>query len=315
MTSDSRYDNLEELPDRVRETLKHEYSETTRAGYERVFRYWSEWAESHGYETIPADPERIVQFLQERAGKGNSPSYLQHFLRAISYYHTQRGLSNPGDNDDVRSVLSHITRESGSFHKQAAALTMEDVAAIKATACLPRQYPSGWMEPPERARRRGLVDIALISLMRDGLLRRREAVGLKWSDLTVMPDGSGRLLIRRSKTDREGRGKVVYVPRATVKALAAIRDENAKPSDSMFGLRSGEGIRLRIRDAAKYAGLGDGYTGHSPRVGMTRDLARFGIQLPALMAAGRWKSAIMPAYYIRNEEAGRGIVADYTNSL
>ena len=104
---------------------------------------------------------------------------------------------------------------------------------------------------------------------------------------------------------------MVYVPRATVKALAAIRDENTKPSNSMFGLQSGEGIRSRIRDAAIHAGLGDGYTGHSPRVGMARDLARFGIQLPALMAAGRWKSPIMPAYYLRNGEAGRAIVADY----
>ena len=100
---------------------------------------------------------------------------------------------------------------------------------------------------------------------------------------------------------------MVYVPRATVKALAAIRDENTKPSNSMFGLQSGEGIRSRIRDAAIHAGLGDGYTGHSPRVDMARDLARFGIQLPALMAAGRWKSQIMPAYYLRNGEAGRAM--------
>ena len=61
------------------------------------------------------------------------------------------------------------------------------------------------------------------------------------------------------------------------------------------------------------AGLEDGaaFSGHYPRVGMARDLAASGTELPALMQAGRWKSARMPALYTRNEAAGRGAVAQY----
>ena len=55
----------------------------------------------------------------------------------------------------------------------------------------------------------------------------------------------------------------------------------------------------------KAAGLGDGYSGHSSRVGMARDLVRAGTELTALMNAGRWKSHEMPAHYTRAEEAGR----------
>ena len=36
-------------------------------------------------------------------------------------------------------------------------------------------------------------------------------------------------------------------------------------------------------------------SGHSARVGMTQGLVASGIKLPALMPAGRWKSAEMPA--------------------
>ena len=38
---------------------------------------------------------------------------------------------------------------------------------------------------------RGLVDIAIASVMRDGLLRCSEAVEAIWEDLTREPDGPG----------------------------------------------------------------------------------------------------------------------------
>ena len=151
--------------------------------------------------------------------------------------------------------------------------------------------------------------IALISLMRDGLLRGNETAALLWSDLSSEPDGSGRLRIRSSKTDQESKGATVYVCEETMVHLAAIRN-CAGDEESIFGLTHLQ-ILNRIRVATKQAGLGEGYGAHSPRIGMAIDLARAGIELPALMAAGRWKSPVMPAYYIRNEEAGRGAVARY----
>ena len=66
-----------------------------------------------------------------------------------------------------------------------------------------------------------------------------------------------------------------------------------------------------MKAAAVAAGLGDGYTGHSGRVGMAQDLARSGLELPALMTAGRWKSSRMPARYTERQAADRGAVARY----
>ena len=54
-----------------------------------------------------------------------------------------------------------------------------------------------------------------------------------------------------------------------------------------------------------------GFTGHSGRVGMAQDLAATGVELPALMTAGRWKSSKMPARYTERQAAGRGAVARY----
>ena len=93
-----------------------------------------------------------------------------------------------------------------------------------------------------------------------------------------------------------------------MEGLEAIRPEGADSDVLIFGL-SDQQIHRRLRAAAKAAGLGDNFSGHSARVGMARDLAAYGVELPALMTAGRWTSPTMPARYTRGELAGRGAVA------
>ena len=57
--------------------------------------------------------------------------------------------------------------------------------------------------------------------------------------------------------------------------------------------------------------ISEGYTGHSGRVGIAQDLAKNGVELPALMTAGRWKSSKLPARYTERQAADRGAVARY----
>ncbi len=149
----------------------------------------------------------------------------------------------------------------------------------------------------------------MISLMRDAMLRVSEAASLRWDDLTTELDGTGRLVLRRSKTDVEGETTVMFVSRPTMVDLERVR-AIASDRGSMFGL-SADQISRRIKNAALESGLGEGFSGHSPRVGMAQDLARAGTELPRLMTAGRWRSPRVPAHYIRNETAARGAVAQY----
>ena len=52
---------------------------------------------------------------------------------------------------------------------------------------------------------------------------------------------------------------------------------------------------------ARAAGLGEGFSGHSGRVGMAQDLTASGAELPALMVAGRWQSPRMPPRYTKSK--------------
>ena len=81
----------------------------------------------------------------------------------------------------------------------------------------------------------------------------------------------------------------MFVSAETMATLGVIRN-GAGETDRIFGLRPNQ-LSRRIKQAAQAAGLGDGFSGHSPRVGMARDLARAGIELPRLMNAGRWALA------------------------
>ena len=196
--------------------------------------------------------------------------------------------------------------------RQAAPLHAEALAAIRATAFTRRRTRA--VIPGRRNTRRGLVDVALASVMRDGLLRVSEAAALRWGDVELAGDGCGRIRIPESKTDQEAEGVVLYLGPAAVEALLAIRPEEAviDAVTPVFNLHP-DTIRRRLQQAARAAGL-PGWrdiTGHSGRVGMAQDLSAAGFALPELMTAGRWKSPRMPARYTERQAAGRGAVARY----
>ena len=178
---------------------------------------------------------------------------------------------------------------AGSEQKQAKGITDDELRTIAEIAHLPRRWSNGKTESVETAERRGKQDIAMISVMRDALLGVSEAAALRWEDIEKEEDGTGRLYIRRSKTDTEGEGAVAFLSAQTMESLDAAWGMSSREG-SVFGLMP-NGISKRIEKSALAAGLGEGYSGHSPRVGMARDLARAGTELTRLMTAGRWALA------------------------
>ena len=156
---------------------RNSHSASTRRNYRAAWRRFQTWAGHEGLSAIPASPETVAAYVAERADDGLSPASLRMDRAAIRYHHTEAGHANPADNEGVRRVLRGLTRQAaceGRTPRQAAALTEEGLAAIRATAHLRRTGPSGRTERADTAHFRGQVDIALVSVMRDALLRRSE---------------------------------------------------------------------------------------------------------------------------------------------
>ncbi len=101
-----------------------------------------------------------------------------------------------------------------------------------------------------------------------------------------LEDGTSRIWILASKSVQEGDGAVLFIGPDCERDLLAIRPETPEPGTPVFGLSESQ-IGRRVKEAAKAAGLGEGFTGHFGRIGIARDLGAAGVELPALMTAGR----------------------------
>ena len=264
---------------------------------------------------MPASPPLIAAYLAHLAEERRlSVATIRLHKSALAAVHKAAGHPDPTDNEPVRQIMKGIARAHGKAQRQAKPLTAEALAAVKATAGIKRPFGGRGkgLESAERAGWRARVDLALLATLRDGLLRRSEAAALTWGDIEFREDGAALVTLHRSKTDQEAEGVVLYVGQETAQALLAIRpaaellDRNAR----IFGMTTRH-IGNRVKAAAEAAGLGEGYTGHSGRVGMAQDLVKSGVELPALMTAGRWKSSKMPARYTERQAADRGAVARY----
>ena len=312
--------NTEEEHRANAEFLAGAYALNTGIVYRSQLKAWINWCSQRRLSLHDADSDSLVTYIRERARgvtigerfyRHAKPNSLNVACAAISKAYEVAGLPDITKDTKVREALrSHKNRtaRAGIRVKQAEALTAENMAAIRATALYPRKGRGG-IETEEQARRRGLIDIALIGLMRDCLLRRSEAAEVRWSHITSDSDGTGRLFVGVSKTDQEGEGALLFISSQTMRDLAAIRPGQAQ-EQLVFGFHP-KTIGRRITAAARGAGEVGAFSGHSARVGMARDLARAGEELPALMTAGRWKGPEMVARYIAHERAGRGAVARF----
>ena len=297
---------------RIRQSLDHSVSDNTRKMYASAWRSFQAWAQGRGNLYLPASPQVVAAYLAHQAEERSlSVATIRLHKAALAAVHKTHGHDNPTDHEGVSRIMKGIARTHGRSQRQAKPLTAEALAAVRATASTRRPLGDGKkQESAERASWRGRVDLAFLSVLRDGLLRRSEAHLLTWADVEFPNNGTALLQLLRSKTDQEGEGVVLYIGKQAADALKAIRptQEQLDLQAPVFNL-SPQQIGRRVTAAAKAAGLGEGFTGHSGRVGMAQDLSNTGTELPALMTAGRWKNSKMPARYTERQAADRGAVA------
>ena len=293
----------EEQRRRVADALARAQSENTRKNYASQLRQSQIWWRQENYSPLPAQPEVVASYAAELAEDGKSMSTVLLAVAAIVDAHRRVGLESP-QTTRVSETLLGLSRQVGISQTQARPLDAVALAAIRATALNPRRLRGGSLESEDTALRRGRLDIALTSALSDAGLRISEAASLRWRDVFDAENGAGLVYIERSKTDQAGEGAYVVVTPDTLAALKRLRQDSEAWTDDepVFGLSMSQMSR-RVDSMAKAAGLGEGYSGHSGRVGLAIRMTRRGAPLQAVQTHGRWKSPSMPARYTRSENA------------
>ncbi|HMS19137.1 tyrosine-type recombinase/integrase [uncultured Sphingorhabdus sp.] len=162
----------------------------------------------------------------------------------------------------------------------------------------------------------GIRNRAIISLRYDILAHRSELVALMSDDVEERSDGTLRLIIRRSKTDPFGMGRLAFTSLRTARLVAewlAWRGPEVEPlfcgiyqEPAINRALGPDTVKLVIKRTAKVCGLQkveiDAFSTHSLRVGAAQDLLRNGHDTAAIMRAGGWKSVDVMARYLEFAE-------------
>ena len=233
------------------------------------------WCNANERNSLPATPEAVAAYLENRAEAGARVSTIKVAAAAIAHNHKEAGFDVPLQHGVARTVLDELTQDDSPGPTRALPLDLDCYQAIRKTAYEPRSGRGGQMERVSNAHRRGALDVAMIGLMRDARLRVSEAAALTWGDLERVPGGSGRV--------RVGDNGYRVVSADTMKLLSSVR-RGAGDDARLLGMRPNQ-IAIRIGAAARQAGLGEGYSGESPRLGMIRDMETLGVLLLGAYAA------------------------------
>ncbi|WP_158090965.1 tyrosine-type recombinase/integrase [Marivita geojedonensis] len=249
---------------------------------------------------FPATVDMLCRFIDDQA-EMKAHSTIKRRLCAIRLVHRLLDQPDPTGHPDVQLAVRRVRRKKAARPKQAKGLTKAYLERF-----LDAQPDTPW----------GLRNRAMLSLGYELLTRRSELVALRTDDLELRSDGTFRVLIRRSKMDQEGLGRISFTSRKTARLVQDWLEWRGAKIIPLFCPiyqckpinRALEAtiVKSIVKNAARNAGLDpadiDAFSGHSMRVGAAQDLLQRGVDTAAIMRAGGWKSVNILARYLEKAE-------------
>lgn len=281
-------------PEAVRRLINNSLSEGTKRAYRSDLAHYEGTGRS-----IPSTSEIVAEYLAECAVTCLVAT-IQRRLAAIAKAHAATGADDPTKNEVVRATMRGIRRTLGTAQREARPILKDDLF----------QMLEQMGDSPKDVR-----DKALLLIGFAGAFRRSELVGLDVADIEHVRQGLV-VLLRRSKTDQEGRGRTIGVPFGRtrwcpVKHLtewldyAGIEDGPIFRSLNRHGhianqRLSGEAVSAIVKHRAEAASFDpNAYSGHSLRAGLATSAVIAGVSTLSIRRTTGHASDVMLARYVR----------------
>lgn len=184
----------DDLVERVREYVAAARSPATRRAYSRHWRAFNAWCIASRHPALPAAAGTVALYASSLAAAGRKVATIEQAMAAIAAAHGAAGLPSPRDDANLRATLRGIRRELTTAQREAAPMLAEHLHRI-----------GDVLSPTTRI---GLRDRALLLVGFAGAFRRSELVALEVDDVAFTTAGL-EVNVRRSKTDQEGRGRLL----------------------------------------------------------------------------------------------------------
>jgi integrase len=260
----------------------------TRRTYQAAIRQFEKFG-----GLLPATAQDIVQYIINKAHLLN-PRTLSLHLTAISHWHSYQHLPDPTQTEEIKKLLKGIYRTHGQPKRKAKALHPEHINTMVT-------YLN------QRNNLKSLRDSALIQLAYFGAFRRSELIAITIEQLKFETQGL-LILIPRSKTDQDGKGKIKALPygknivcpvNAVKKWLEAAKIQqgaifrginrwNVLQKESLHS----DSVNTIIKALARQCGFDfiDHLSSHSLRRGFATSAANAGVDFESIKRQGGWKN-------------------------
>lgn len=294
-------------------------SQATWRAYASDWQDFLGWCERHGYGALPATSATLRAYLHALAEGGYvtrsgqhrpyKAATIQRRLATITQRHKAAGWPSPCDDPTVRAVWAGIRRQLGAqgrvAPRQTRPVLLDTLRSM--LAVFDAEQPLGKR------------DRALLLLGVAGGFRRSELVSLDAGDVEETGDGL-RIVLRRSKTDQDARGRVVGIPygsrpqtcpvralRAWVEVSGITEGPLFRPIDRHGNVRpqrlSAQAVARIVRRTAEAAGLDpERFSGHSLRSGHVTAARRGGAPIEAIKRQTGHRSDAMVSVYVREAD-------------
>ena len=284
--------------DNCLQKLEGAYAPNTLKSYYADARAFVDWCDERNVEPFPIASETLCEYigyLQLYAAY----STIRRRVSSLRRLNRMLGFQDKTHTEEVYLAIRRLKRAKCLEQKQAVGIN-HDILVKMIDA-----------QPDTLA---GVRNRALLSLGYDFLARRSEIIAIRSDDLKFTPDGALKGMIRKSKTDQYGKGRLVFGSERSAKLVRKWLRRKPKEIQPVFcainhGKCEDRAICdrnvndiikrsvVKVKRCERPSDLE--VSGHSLRVGAAQDLLIRGYDLAAIMRAGGWSDPSTVSRYLR----------------
>ena len=280
--------------------LEGAYAPNTIRSYYADVTQFVDWCDTKDFSAFPLDDKILVEFIEAHQFNLKYAT-VRRKLAALRRINSLLGCPDVAHSQEFHLALRRMRRGQSAERRQARGIN--EGLLLRMIAAQPRTLT-------------GMRNRALLSLGYDFLARRSELTALEVADIKFSEGGGLRAVIRRSKGDQFGRGRLVYGSRRSAKHLRAWLKCLPEGGGLIFravgvgkvldrplcGRSVSDIVKLSVVKARGVRPRESEVSGHSLRVGAAQDLLIRGHDISAIMRAGGWDSVRVVSNYLRLAE-------------